>query len=292
MLRFIHIRGLLLCCLLLLITACTAIPPLSKAQPEAVPRQFSHEKFDRVLRRYVDAQGRVDYTALQKQAGDLEAYYALIAQYSPDSYPQLFANEDDRLAYWINAYNAAAIKIVLNYYPISGIEDVDKPGALFFVPGKWRFFVFNRPRFGEISTSLYYLENSVVRKRFNEPRIHFALNCASVSCPYLPRSAFTGLMLDQQLERETRIFFSQTRNFHIDHANKTIFLSSILDWYQDDFIDWLINRYPRQQDVSLLDYIALYVDADTADKLRGSVADYNIEFIPYDWNLNDSTKTR
>jgi len=283
-----QIRVILIIGLLQLMMACTAVPSLRDSNQTVAPYEFSHEKFDQVLNRHVDDQGRVDYTALQKQADDLEDYYSLVTQYSPDSNPELFADKNARLAYWINAYNAAAIKIVLRYYPISGLSDVDRPRALFFVPGKWRFFVFHRPRFGNVATNLYYLENSVIRKRFNEPRIHFAVNCASVGCPDLPRDAFTGPLLDQQLEREAHKFFSQQRNFQINQQNKTVLLSSILDWYEDDFIDWLKTRYPEQQKYSLLDYVAHYVDADTAKELRGPASGYGIQFIPYDWNLNDS----
>ncbi len=283
-----QIRGAIIIGLLQLVMACTAIPSLERPYQAAVSQEFSHETFDQVLQHFVNDQGRVDYTALQKQADDLEDYYSLITKYSPDSNPELFADKNARLAYWINAYNAAAIKIVLNYYPISGVNDVDRPGVLFFIPGKWRFFIFNRPRFGNIATNLYYLENSIIRKRFDEPRIHFAVNCASVGCPHLPRNAFTGPLLDLQLERETRKFFSQQRNFRIDRQNKLIFLSSILDWYEDDFIDWLKTQYLKQKKYSLLDYVAHYIHADAAKELRGSASNYRIQFIPYDWNLNDS----
>ncbi len=282
------IRGVLIVILSQLMTACTTIPSLKETNKNSISYEFTHEKFDQVLQRYVDNQGRVDYTALQKQADDLEAYYSLVAQYSPDSNPELFADKNARLAYWINAYNAAAIKIVLKYYPISSVGDVAIPAPLFFIPGKWRFFVFHRPRFGNVVTNLYYLENNIIRKRFNEPRIHFAVNCASVGCPHLPRSAFTGASLNQQLDRETRKFFSQPQNFEINRKNKTILLSSILDWYQDDFIDWLKNRYPEKKNYSLLDYVAHYVDRDIGKELRGSAADYKILFIPYDWRLNDA----
>ena len=288
MLSITQIRVILIIGLVQLMMACTAVPSLRDSNQAVVSSEFSHEKFDQVLQRHVDHQGRVDYTALKEQADDLEDYYYLVTQYSPDSNPELFADKNARLAYWINAYNAAAIKIVLEYYPISGVGDVTRPYALFFVPGKWRFFVFHRPRFGNVATNLYYLENSVIRKRYNEPRIHFAVNCASIGCPYLPRDAFTGPLLDQQLEKEARKFFSQQRNFRINRQTKTVFLSSILDWYEDDFIEWLKIRYPKKQEHSLLDYVAHYVDVDTVKKLRGSASGYRIQFISYDWGLNDS----
>ncbi len=272
--------------LLLLLSACTTISPSLKSFESAQLSEFSHQIFDQALRQNVDDFGRVDYQGLKSQSNSIEAYYQSISQYSPDSHPELFPSEQHRLAYWINAYNVAVIKIVLEYYPIAGVEEVKPPLALFFLPDKTGFFVFQRPVFGNVSTSLYYLENSVIRERFFEPRIHFALNCASISCPALPNYAFTGNQLNQQLEQEVRRFFSESRNFRIDLTTKTVYLSAILDWYQDDFIDWLQIKYP-EKNATLINYIALYLSDEKARQLSQLGSQYQIKFIPYDWRLND-----
>ena len=279
-------RLVLIIALNLLLSACTTISPIdSRITPEQ-PQRFSHGNFDRVLNRFVNDEGQVDYSGLKAEPGQFEQYYQHIATYSPDSHPTLFKNPSDQLAYWINAYNAAVIKTVLVYYPIGSIEDVKPPLPLFFLPDKSGFFLFQKPTFGRTTTSLYYLENSVIRERFLEPRVHFALNCASLGCPKLPRYAFDGDQLDQQLDFEARKFFSETRNFKIDHDRKTIYLSSILDWYHDDFIAWYSKHYP-QQEATLINYIALYLDDEQADFLHHHGSAYSLEFVPYDWALND-----
>ncbi len=267
-------------------SGCTTISPSFNQAVEPSTEIFSHDYLDNALHHTVNGEGRVDYTALKNQPEDIEAYFQLISRYSPDSHPDLFPSEQDRLAYWINAYNAAVIKIVLTYYPIAGIEEVTPPFPFFFLSDKTGFFIFQRPTFGGITTSLYYLENSVIRERFSEPRVHFALNCASRSCPRLPNSAFTATQLDDQLDHEARRFFAEERNLKIDTEKETVFLSSILDWYRDDFVDWYEAQYPGKE-ATLIDYVALYLCEDKAQQLRTEAANYSVEFIPYDWRLND-----
>jgi hypothetical protein len=269
------------------LVGCTEIKPAPlPAKKHAVPHVFSHESFDKVLQRFTDDQGLVNYTALKEDSRYLERYYHLISTYSPDSHPDLFPTENHKLAYWINAYNATAIKIALNYYPISNVLDVKPPAVFFLLPDKSGFFVFQRLTYGGKTTNLYYLENRVIRKRFQEPRVHFALNCAALGCPRLPRSSFIGEMLERQLDQETRKFLSEERNYRIDHEKKAIFLSSIFKWYEKDFLSWYQDRFPKRN-TTLLDYIALYLSEDKAEELKKNAAGYRIRFIPYDWGLNN-----
>ncbi len=248
-------------------------------------RSFSHRDFDRVLQRFVNDQGRVDYARLQKDRAELERYYLRVATYSPDSDPGLFPTESSQLAYWINAYNAAVLKTVLTYYPVSSVRDVKATFPLWFLGGKIGFFVFQRPRFGGHAMSLNAVENSVVRKRFGEPRVHFALNGASRGCPRLPVHAFTPEELDAQLERVAQRFFSEERNLHIDDQRRIVQLSAILKWYESDFTGWLERKFP-DRDATLLDYVALYVSPERRAELQRA-AEYDLEFVPYDWRLND-----
>ena len=269
-----------------LIFGCTTIQPIIKDKPPVVQNIFSNERFDRVLKQYVNERGLVNYSALRVDSEDLEGYYYLITTYSPDSHPDLFPSEKHKLAYWINAYNAGAIKTVMTYYPINSVLDVKQPGLFFFLSDKSGFFFFQRLTFGGKSTSLYYLENEVIRKRFNDPRIHFAVNCASVGCPRLPRQSFSGDSLDQQLDYETRLFLTEERNFKLDHDEKVIYLSSIFKWYEKDFTTWYNTNFPKNE-ASLLSYIELFLPPDKADALRAISNRYTVRFIPYDWRLND-----
>lgn len=283
--KFITKRLTLISVLLFAISACTTIKPIDVSIPEQ-PQRFSHADFDEVLSQFVDDHGKLNYRKLKAQPEQFEHYYQQIASHSPDSTPAAFKHQADQLAYWINAYNAAVIKTVLSYYPINSIENVKPPWPLFFLPDKTGFFLFQKPVFGQATASLYYLENSVIRERFQEPRVHFALNCASLGCPELPRYAFNGDNLHQQLEFEARKFFSASRNLKIDHKNKTIFVSSILEWYKDDFVNWYQKQHPGQK-ANLINYIALYAGKEQSDFLMHHGQNYELEFTPYDWSLND-----
>ena len=271
-------------------TGCTEIGSLtSQESPMIIPPMFSHTHFERVLERFVNRQGQVDYAALKKDLHDLEQYYRLFATSSPDNHPELFPTEHGKLAYWINVYNAAVIKAVVTHYPIQSVEDVKPPSLLFFLPRKSGFFLFQRLTFGGIQTSLYYLEHYVIRKRFADPRIHFALNCASGGCPRLPRQAFTAEHLDTQLDQAARQFMTEKRNLVIDHQAKTVWLSSIFDWYKKDFVGWYERKFASTGKASLLDYVSLYASLEQAQELKHA-ASYTLRFVPYDWSLNDQAR--
>ena len=275
-----------------MLVGCTTIePPTTQAVAGEKITVFSHDSFNLLLQRFVNKSGQVDYAALKKDPHDLDLYYQLIATYSPDSHPDMFRTDNHKLAYWINAYNAAAIKIVITYYPIQSVLGVRPPALFFFLPNKSGFFIFQKPIIGGLKMSLYHLENGIVRKRFPDPRVHFALNCASLGCPRMPRQAFSGKNLDEQLDMETRKFVAEERNFKIDYENKTIFLSEIFKWYESDFLSWYQQNYPKKT-AGLLNYVALYLAPEKAKELKKVEKNYTLQFIPYDWRLNDQVPTR
>lgn len=271
------------------LTIFKTIEPVADAPPAEAPKAFSHELLDQVLREYVNDEGRVDYQRLQAESEKLDTYYQLVATYSPDSHPELFKTEPERLAYWINAYNTATLTAVLAEYPITSVSDVESPGLLFFMPEQSGFFYFRELLFGGESYNLYNLEKEVIRGRFAEPRIHFAINCASNGCPRLPRRAFTGDDLEQQLEAEAREFVNEPRNLRFDHAGKVLHVSSVFTWYEADYLAWYRERYP-EADASLLNYLRLYLAQDRLAELDRA-ADYEILALPYDWGLNDQALT-
>lgn len=133
--------------------------------------------------------------------------------------------------------------------------------------------------------SLYHLENGVIRKRFPDPRIHFALNCASIGYPRLPREAFSADILEEQLDREAHLFLAEDRNFKIDYQNEAIVLSEIFDWFEGDFTDWLKRHHP-DKDPTLPTYVALYLPPDKAEALEKVISQFTVRFTPYDWGLN------
>lgn len=272
----------------LALNACTAIqrPKVAPSSLATTP-EVAHEDLDAVQRTFVDMNGRVDYRGLQRNPGQLDRYYLWVTEESPDSNPERFPTQDDQLAYWINAYNAAVLYTVLQYYPISSVTDVSAPFPLQLINDKIGFFFLQQVEVGGETTNLYDLENSLIRPRYPDPRIHFALNCASIGCPHLPQEAFTGAKLDEQLEREAFEFFSQARNLRFDHAEKTVYVSSILNWYESDFTSWLEENHPDKP-ATLLTYISLYAPKiEEAAVIRAQQEGYEVDFIEYDWGLND-----
>jgi hypothetical protein len=270
---------LVLVCFLL--AACTTVPLPELADPGG--EAFSHEPLDRFLERFVDEDGRVDYPGAAADRGDLERYLAAVAARSPDSHPELFPTEADRLAYWLNGYNAWVLRAVIEYYPIESVRDVPKPRAL-LLGGLARFFVGQKVTLGGDRMSLYHLENGIVRERFAEPRIHFALNCASRSCPRLPTEAFDAMSLERQLGLETRRFIGEARNVRVDSSAREVWLSAIFDWYESDFTSWLAGAHPERP-ATLLSYVALYAEGGLGEALA-ECADCKVRFFEYDWGLN------
>ena len=214
----------------------------------------------RVLDAYVDERGRVDFVGLTAGSEDLKAYVDYIAAVSPRSAPDAFATADAELAYYLNSYNALAMYNVI---------DTGIPRSLAGFFKKFTFFYWNEFNVGGKKISLYRYENDVIR-RLGDPRVHFALNCMSVSCPQLPRVPFTANSVQRQLDAETRRFFADARNICVDHARQTVEVSAILDFYTEDFL---------AKDPSLIAYINRYRN----DQIPES---YTVEFIDYDWTVN------
>lgn len=240
----------------LLLAACATVkPPL----PDASAGREPLHAWARVLKRFVDAQGRVDFASLARDRIDLDRYVAWIYRVGPNNYPERFPTRDHVLAYHLNAYNALAMYNVL---------DAGIPKTLAGLR-KIRFFLLRRLQVGEATLSLHAYENEVIR-RLNEPRVHFALNCMSVSCPRLPREPFVADHLETQLTGETQAFFAEARNVRVDHANRTLQLSEILDFYPEDFL---------AQAPSLPAYVNRY-------RTEQVPLDYAVTFIPYDWTIN------
>ena len=247
--------------------AMLVVAAVARAEP------FSHAAWARVLERFVDGEGRVDYAALARDRTDLDAYVGQLAATSPDRQPEAFPTAHDALAYWIDAYNASVMARVVQSYPIASVADAS-------LLGKVGFFRLTRPDLGGQPTSLTTLEHAIIRERFREPRVHFALNCASRGCPHLPREPFSGDRLDAQLDRETRRFLAEERNVHVDHDARTLSLSAIFDWYADDFTGG------DEDGGTVLAWIWRHADdARAADLARA--AGYHVRFVPYDWRLND-----
>ena len=234
---------------------------------------FDHSGWDRILHASVNQRGEVDYAAIKANPQSLAAYVARLAGASPDNHPELFPSREDELAYWINAYNALTTYGVALKYPVKSVKDV---GFLF------GFFRRADYQLGGKKLSLMTLENSIIRGRYAEPRIHFAIVCASLSCPKLSRSAYTAANLNAQLEFQAQQYFRETRNLAIDAKANRITLAAILDWYKADFEKFTGATAP----LALLSYARRYASVEQ-QRAIDALKSPKIGFREYDWSIND-----
>lgn len=245
---------------------------LAAAAPAGAAEPFSHADWERVLEEHVDARGFVDYRALAEDRRDLDRYIARLRAASPESDPERFPTRDHELAYYINAYNAWVFWGVLDRGP-----DVDSVWGLFGTG--LSFFSGMDIELGGRETNLKSLEDDVIRAEYRDPRIHAALNCASVSCPRLPREAFTGPELDARLDAAMHEFVTDPKHLAVDRRDKTVRMSKIFDWYADDFLAHLREQGVR--DPNLIDYVNLY-RGDEGEIPRT----WSVELMDYDKGLN------
>ena len=226
--------------------------PSAKPESEAVPtpQPPSHSAWDQLLQKHVSQSGQVDYAGFQRDQDQLNAYLKNLS----DQLPKSSWERDARLAYWINAYNAYTVKLILDHYPVKSIRDIydGSPWDAKWIKLEKEIFSLNR------------IEHQIIRKRFDEPRIHFAVNCAAQSCPPLLNRAFTAEKLEEMLQSATRDFVNDPAYNKI--STNTLRLSKIFDWYAEDFKN--IRRFINQ-------YSATAISADIS-----------IDYLDYDWSLN------
>jgi len=218
-----------------------------------------------VLKRHV-SDGLVDYTGLKRNRAPLDAYLDKMGAVDPDE-----LSRNGQLAFYINLYNAATLRLVVDHYPLKSIRDI---GSFFSSPWKARIVMLK----GQM-VSLDHIEHKIIRARFKESRAHFALNCTAVSCPVLRDEPYDEDRLEMQFSDATIEFINdRSKNYLL---GRVLYLSKIFDWFSGDFpkeITHWIKRYSRD---SLREH---FDDADqNARPLR-------VEFLPYDWSLNDQAR--
>lgn len=245
---------------------------LALASPAVCETAFDHSAWDRVLKAHVNNVGEVDYAALKANRGDLDKYIQQLAESSPASHPNRFPAKSHALAWWMNAYNAYVMRGVVDRWPTKSVRDL---GTLY------GFFRRKDYVAGGTKISLLHLENEIIRKQYNEPRIHFGIVCASISCPILGKEAFTGDNLERLLDRQTRQFVNERRNVSIDPAANQVTLSAIFDWYKKDFGPESIKDKDR-----LLGYIRPWLNAGRRKELE-ALRNPALKFYDYDWSIND-----
>jgi hypothetical protein len=225
---------------------------------------FDHSTFDQVLKTYVNNQGRVDYNGIAKDQ-PFKAYMESLKTAQADS-----MSRDGQLAFWINAYNAVTIDKVIKWKPKKSVRQT-------FVPGVWtgtKFFTTREHTVAGQRLGPDDIEHEILRKQFKDPRIHFAIICASSSCPRLPQFAYTDENVQAKLEDETRKYINSDRGTQIDSAKNTLYLSKLFDWFAGDF---------EAKSGSVLDFIKPYLDQKALAFIEKKP---KIKYIHYDWALN------
>ena len=211
--------------------------------------------FDSLLQKNVDKTGRVDYQSLKNNETLLDNYLA----YIQNNEPTKNWSSNKKKAFWINTYNAYTIKIILNNYPLKSIRDIKIDGKT-----AWKIpFV----KVGQKRYTLDQIEHKILRKKFNDPRIHVGINCASVSCPRLWNFAFTEDNIASSLDNLMKEFINDTTRNKI--SKKNVALSEIFNWFSKDFI----------KNGTIISYLNTYAAIKISEKA-------SIKYLTYDWSLN------
>jgi len=226
----------------------------TESEPEIeneISKSFNHDVWTGLLQKHVSNQGNVNYNGFKADRKVLLNYITSLSENIPND----TWTKEDKLAYWINAYNALTVDLILRHYPIESIKDIKKPWDQRY----WKL--------GDKWYNLNEIEHQILRKT-NELRIHFAIVCASYSCPKLQNEAFEAANLDLQLTNATKAFLRDSKRNSISKNN--LELSKIFQWFSKDF----------NQKGSLIDFLNLYSDLKISEKAKKSFKDY-------DWTLNE-----
>lgn len=239
----------------LYLLACSPVTGLSDSDAGPV----DHGAWDKLLQAHVSPDGRVDYRGFIADSLAFNSYLEVLSS----NHPNDEWTSDERKAYWINAYNAFTVQLIIRNHPVRSIKELG--GAIYKVNTPWdkRFIVIEGKDY-----DLNNIEHDILRKAWKDPRIHFAINCASVSCPKLRNRAYTADGLDAQLDEAARAFINNPNKNQLNGNSAA--LSRIFKWFGGDF----------KKGGSIIGFINRYAEAplDT---------DADISFLDYDWNLNE-----
>ena len=227
--------------------------PISNAQlAESESSMVKHDQWGVLLKKHVDLDGNVDYEGFELDVAQLESYLALLAANPPEAN----WSKQQKLAFYINLYNAATVKLIVDHYPVKSIKDIPSRWKKKWIP------------IGDDLVSLNYIEHQVLRK-MGEPRIHFAINCASYSCPKLMNVPFTAQSMERLLSKAAVDFVNDDKRNRFGGGKAE--LSRIFKWFSEDFTT----------NSTLLEYVNLYLDSPISKGAK-------VEYLEYNWKLNES----
>jgi hypothetical protein len=266
-------------------------------QPKSKPtptRVSFHDKFVEFFKTYVNDNGMVNYKALKRKRPELKNLLDEFAHLDPNEYSRW--PKEDKIAFWLNAYNLQMLKIITDNYPIQGSRWLNPfygPNSIRHIKGIWtdyKFIVMDE------EFTLTEVDQRFFRKEFAEPTVFFALSHASLSSPPLGNEPYYGDKLHQQLQNQTKRFLANPLAFRIDRQNKKVYLSAIFQeaWHGKEFITKFgTNKKFKDQDPvtrAVLNFITNYLARQDIDFLE--VENYSIKYIKYDWTINDSSQNQ
>lgn len=220
----------------------------------------THARWTDLLVKHVK-DGAVDYQGMKKDKAALETYLTALESVPKETYTGW--SDQEKIAFWINAYNAYTVKLIVDNFPVKSIKDLSPfLGSVFnksFIPLK---------KLHGANMSLNAIEHDTLRATFAEPRVHFALVCASKSCPPLRNEAYRGKDLNHQLDDQARVFLKDSTKNRYDPKSNTLHLSKIFDWFEEDF---------KKTKGSVRDFVAQYLEVPKS---------VDLEYLDYDWSLN------
>lgn len=238
---------------------------------EAQPKGFDHTHagWTEILKNFVITKGPVsqfNYKSLKENPQSLNTYLTKLSAVTKKDFDSW--SNPQKMSFWINAYNAYTVKLIIDNYPVKSIKDI---GGFFSSPWKKEFFKIFGKKF-----YLDKIEHEILRKNFKEPRIHFAVNCASIGCPALRDEAFTAENLEEQLQEQAVLFMKDTTRNSVNHEKKTVTVSKIFKWFKEDF---------GTKDNKVIAYVFPFMKGDS-DQLE-TWQKYDLEYSDYDWKLNE-----
>ncbi|MDF1591494.1 MAG: DUF547 domain-containing protein [Desulfobacterales bacterium] len=221
--------------------------------------EMDHSIYAGLLEKYVK-NGVVDYNGFKHDETRLDQYLNLLEETDTKNLSQ-----GEQFAFYINAYNAWTIKLILTGYP--GVKSIKDLGSIFKSPWKKQIARID----GEVVT-LDHIEHDILRPRFKDPRVHFAINCAAKSCPPLRPEPYRADILDRQLDEMARAFINDPRSNRLE--GQTLYVSSIFKWFSEDFNDDVVGLFLK------------YAQGDLKNRLEDSKSKFKVAYLDYDWSLN------
>jgi hypothetical protein len=272
------------------IVSCFLCPETLNARDKQ--QGFDYSDYAAVLKNNVDDNGMVNYRQLNAGPQSLKSFASELITLNRKDFEKWKDNE--KIAFWLNAYNALTLKVIIDNYPIksSFFKSLIYPdNSIRQIEGVWDEIKFNV--MGQKLT-LGHIEHKILRVKFDKPRIHMAMVCAAMGCPPLRNEPYTGEKLDEQLDDQTNHFLANPEKFKIDKAGNNIYLSPIFKWFGKDFINKYapennIGRHNKKESAAL-NFIASYLE--NSQKKFVLSGGFRIKYLDYDWSLNKQKRKK